>query len=190
MGESMTHDEIRAEFEAWAKRARLSIEKSVGGDYLSFHTHISYSAYLAAAEPREKRIAELERERNEARAFGEKAAKLYNELLADQRVLTCAFCGQAYPPDTPPTQHDALTAHVAVCPAHPMRNVEASLARLGEAFERLWTEYEKDPQRKRNGPEAVAIEDIRAALAEQIECAHMDMPGTCPMVEQEQEGKE
>jgi Zn finger protein HypA/HybF involved in hydrogenase expression len=56
----MTRDEIRAEFEAWAKRARLSVGKSVGGDYLSWHTHISYSAYLAAAEPREQRIAELE----------------------------------------------------------------------------------------------------------------------------------
>jgi len=39
-------------------------------------------------------------------------------------VLTCAFCGQAYPDGTPATKHERLTAHVKVCPSHPMRDVE------------------------------------------------------------------
>jgi hypothetical protein len=50
-----------------------------------------------------------------------------------------------------------------------INGLKARLARVTKAFERLWTEYEKDPQRKRNGPEATAIEDILAALDEQIE---------------------
>lgn len=86
-------------------------------------------------------------ERDEARAFGEKAAKAHNDLLADQRILRCAFCDAKYPPDTPPTQHEALTAHVAVCPKHPMRAIEAERDALRAdaewieqaLFERKWS---------------------------------------------------
>ncbi len=37
------------------------------------------------------------------------------------RVLRCAFCDHEYPPGTPPTQHEALTAHVRECRKHPLR---------------------------------------------------------------------
>lgn len=79
----------------------------------------------------------LIRQRDEARAFGEKAAAAHNELLADRRVLRCAFCDVAYPDGTPATQHDALTAHVLVCPAHPMRAVERALEAARRDTERL-----------------------------------------------------
>ena len=72
-------------------------------------------------------LAAAIKERDEARAFGETAAKAHNELLASL-TLTCAFCGQEYPPGTPPTQHGALAAHVRVCSEHPMREVERALA--------------------------------------------------------------
>lgn len=42
----------------------------------------------------------------------------------------CAFCGQAYPPGTPQTQHELLSAHIRVCTKHPMREVEAKLATI------------------------------------------------------------
>jgi DNA repair exonuclease SbcCD ATPase subunit len=112
------------------------------------------------AERDKQRIAELEQERDEARVFGEKAAKLYNELLADQPVLTCAFCGQAYPPDTPATQHQALADHIAVCAKHPMRELEARLARLREAAKAVQKIAD------RNTDEFNAL---RAALAEEQE---------------------
>ena len=67
------------------------------------------------------RIAEMEKERDEARHFGEEAARKYNELLEDQRILRCAFCDAEYPPGTPATQHEALTEHVKVCEKHPLR---------------------------------------------------------------------
>lgn len=35
-------------------------------------------------------------------------------------VLTCAFCGHAYPPGTPRSQHDLLTEHVLSCAEHPL----------------------------------------------------------------------
>lgn len=69
-------------------------------------------------------IERLRLERDEARRFAEEAASKYNELLAEGRVLRCAFCGEAYPPDTPPSQHEALTAHIRVCAKHPMRQLE------------------------------------------------------------------
>lgn len=62
----------------------------------------------------------------------EEAAALYNA-----RTLRCAFCDEAYPPGTPPSQHVALTEHIKVCPSHPMRALErendALRARIPEA---------------------------------------------------------
>lgn len=46
----------------------------------------------------------------------------------DENVLRCAFCGEAYPPGTPPSQHEALTAHVYDCRAHPLGQIVRDLA--------------------------------------------------------------
>jgi hypothetical protein len=73
-------------------------------------------------------LGEVERQqkgKDEARAFGEDAAAKHNALLDEQRVLRCAFCDEKYPDGTPATQHELLTAHVKICPKHPMRVVEA-----------------------------------------------------------------
>lgn len=65
------------------------------------------------------------------------ARDLLRELL-DKRVLTCAFCGRAYPPSTPPTQHAALTQHVHECTKHPLRARIVELeARIVELEARL-----------------------------------------------------
>ena len=37
-----------------------------------------------------------------------------------KNVLTCVYCGHAYPPGSPSHGADELTAHVKVCKAHPM----------------------------------------------------------------------
>lgn len=56
-------------------------------------------------------------------------------------VLTCAFCGQKYPPGTPPTQHAALTAHIQECPTHPVRqdleDLVSLVAKADDAIYRL-----------------------------------------------------
>ncbi len=62
-------------------------------------------------------IETLRAERDEARSW-------VRRLTATQRVLTCAFCGEAYPPGTPESNDAALLAHVKVCVKHPMRDVE------------------------------------------------------------------
>jgi hypothetical protein len=49
------------------------------------------------------------------------------EQLLSNRVLTCAFCGEQYESGTPASKHERLTAHVMICPEHPMRSVERKL---------------------------------------------------------------
>lgn len=60
---------------------------------------------------------------------------------ARDRVLTCAFCGQAYPEGTPTHKHEALAAHVRECPEHPVgienRKLTAELSALRERVEEL-----------------------------------------------------
>lgn len=79
------------------------------------------------------RLAALVLERDEARKFGEEAAKRYNDLIARGPVLTCAFCSWEYAAETPASGHPALTAHVMECEKHPLRarlaDVEAMLRR-------------------------------------------------------------
>lgn len=43
-------------------------------------------------------------------------------------VLTCVYCGHQYPEGTPPSQHQVLTDHIAICPKHPMKIVCEALA--------------------------------------------------------------
>ena len=66
-------------------------------------------------------------ERDQARRFAEEAAQKYNELLAEKRVLRCAFCNFEYQEGTPPTQHEALTQHIRECQSHPYRMEVAGL---------------------------------------------------------------
>ena len=75
-------------------------------------------------------IANLRAERDEARAFGEKSAKQYNDLLADSQVVTCAFCGQEYPRGTPRHGDGGLAAHIEVCPKHPLAEAQERIKTL------------------------------------------------------------
>lgn len=46
-------------------------------------------------------------------------------ITAEQRTLTCVYCGHAYPPGTPAHGSPVLTAHIAACEKHPLRIVTA-----------------------------------------------------------------
>jgi len=100
--------------------------------------------------------------RDEARAYGEDAARRYNDLLAEQRILRCAFCDAEYPPDTPPTQHAALTAHVMQCPSHPLR---AEIDHLRADRDALIALYSSDPDPRvamaRERKARVVLEQLR-----------------------------
>lgn len=106
----MTHDSLRTRLKEDAQRLRAS------GSHTYREVAMRIDAILDATD-------ELTLERDAARKSAVEAAA----LVEIERVLRCAFCGTEYPPGTPPTQHEALTAHVKVCVKHPMRQVEAAL---------------------------------------------------------------
>lgn len=59
----------------------------------------------------------LIKERDEAREW-------VKRLQRDTQTLTCVYCGQMYPPNTPTHGSEVLTEHIKVCEKHPMRKVE------------------------------------------------------------------
>ncbi len=51
-----------------------------------------------------------------------------------KEVLTCVYCGQQYPRDTPTHGSPVLTAHIRTCEKHPLRAAEAQIAQLRKAL--------------------------------------------------------
>ena len=51
-----------------------------------------------------------------------------------QNVLTCVYCGEAYPEGTPPHGSQILTDHIRVCKKHPLREAEKKIKKLREAL--------------------------------------------------------
>ena len=53
------------------------------------------------------------------------------------RILTCVYCGQQYPQDTPAWGDKILTDHIKVCEKHPLRKAEAKINTLRQALANL-----------------------------------------------------
>jgi len=49
-------------------------------------------------------------------------------MTRETQVLTCVYCGQEYPPGSPSHGSEVLTAHIEVCPKHPMSELKRKLA--------------------------------------------------------------
>ena len=49
-------------------------------------------------------------------------------------ILTCVYCGTAYPEGTPPHGAQILTDHIKVCEKHPMREAERKITLLWNAL--------------------------------------------------------
>lgn len=94
----------------------------------------SYEEALGQIERLKDPVDGLEAKLVERTAEREEAREWVRRLTSTTRVLTCAFCGMAYPPGTPESNDAALTAHVRVCPKHPMREAEAEIERLRAMF--------------------------------------------------------
>lgn len=50
--------------------------------------------------------------------------------MADNRVLTCVYCGMAYPQGTPAHGDKILTDHIKLCEKHPMQKLRKALMDL------------------------------------------------------------
>lgn len=55
-------------------------------------------------------------------------------MATEGRILTCVYCGHAYPQDTPTHGNEVLTEHIKQCEAHPMRKAEADIKMLRAAL--------------------------------------------------------
>jgi hypothetical protein len=93
------------------------------------------------ADAREVTIAKLAVEMTVAQQIDDDGAAMIavlNRFLDEaelrgrngQNVLTCVYCGHAYPPGSPTHSAEVLTAHVAECPKHPMAAVIRDRAEL------------------------------------------------------------
>lgn len=60
------------------------------------------------------------------------------------KILTCVYCGMAYPEGTPPHGAQILTDHIKVCPKHPLRDAEAKISKLQNALSALVGASTKD----------------------------------------------
>lgn len=54
-------------------------------------------------------------------------------------VITCVYCGHAYPAGTPASGADVavLTNHIKICPKHPMRLLEEEILKLKKTISQL-----------------------------------------------------
>lgn len=104
-------------------------------DLLELRTVMSERDALSAEVERLKGLL-AETDVSEFRALEGDNERLRAEVerlkALDPRILRCAFCDEEYPPGTPATQHEALTAHVMRCGKHPLR---AKLAKAEKALE-------------------------------------------------------
>lgn len=77
----------------------------------------------------------LTKERDEAREWVKK-------LQQTTQTLTCVYCGQMYPPNTPTHGSEVLTEHIKVCEKHPMRKLEEENKDLKKRIAELEIDYE------------------------------------------------
>ena len=83
----------------------------------------------------------------------------------EDRILTCVYCGMAYPQDTPAHGAKILTDHIRVCEKHPMRKLRTALEGLvGVSTKKELTELELC-LRSMPGIEADKIASINAIHA-------------------------
>jgi hypothetical protein len=82
-------------------------------------------------------LGEAVKEREEARDW-------VRRMHRETQVLTCVYCGKSYPPRTPASGSEALTAHIKVCPKHPLaqatvraESAERQLSECRKALENL-----------------------------------------------------
>ena len=76
------------------------------------------------------------------------------------RVITCVYCGQAYPQDTPTWGDAILTEHIKVCEKHPMRKAEEKIRDLRELICGMLGAFTKEDLQKKKIEFEVFLEDI------------------------------
>ena len=64
--------------------------------------------------------------------------------MEDKRILTCVYCGMAYPAGTEPHSDQVLTDHIEICEKHPLRAALDKIVMLESTIKEMKPEDEKD----------------------------------------------
>ena len=88
-------------------------------------------------------------------------------LTAAERVLTCAFCGEAYPPGSPTHGVQVLTVHIKSCPKHPIRRIEEKL-KVAEQVVSAAHDYLISSRPLGNGPSLRTRDELDRTLQEWV----------------------
>jgi hypothetical protein len=140
----MTRDEIRAEFEAWVKSKTGTLFSPGAPEASEFY----FAIYLAAAEAREKRIAELERERDRAVEVADAATKgVYSKYMLEAAAAIGRDLSQGLE----------------------INGLKARLAQVTEALRDWVTAAEQSGYTHHPDPDGDLLMASRAALAEEQE---------------------
>lgn len=122
------------------ERVSPPVHKRAAALLLAIRSGVSDKAYrdlcppmirdlLDELESLRTQLAAVTAERDEARDW-------VRRMHRETQVLTCAFCGEAYPPGTPGHNDERLREHVTKCTKHPLRaeivRLERDLARAVE----------------------------------------------------------
>lgn len=54
--------------------------------------------------------------------------------MTEERILTCVFCGEAYPAGTEPHSEQILIDHIEICPKHPLMKARKRADDFEKAF--------------------------------------------------------
>ena len=101
----------------------------IWGCYPCGYTTAAVASYFRTRdEPADARELAMRLAEQRADATNKEFAGLENQV-----VLTCVYCGHAYPPGTPAAMHPLLTEHIARCDKHPMKAVVDERDRLRHA---------------------------------------------------------
>lgn len=74
------------------------------------------NAAILLISAKNDKIDELRTEVEQSRAWAEKTVA----DVVNARVVTCVYCGLAFPSGTPTSQDERLTTHIRGCEKHPM----------------------------------------------------------------------
>lgn len=130
-------DELFSERDEWAVTAAKALKerdamKAENDDLRAALTSESSAkrTYSDAIGALTARFIEVEAERDDAQAW-------VKRLTSTDRVLTCVYCGEAYPPGSPTHGAEILTTHIRSCEKHPMRAIEKERDALKAEVERV-----------------------------------------------------
>jgi hypothetical protein len=74
----------------------------------------------------------------------EKMQEWKDQLQRTTQTLTCVYCGQEYPPNTPTHGAQVLTEHIRICEKHPMRKLENALRDIRDSATQIFNAGNND----------------------------------------------